>query len=393
MSRCQSLWSITLPFLIVFVFQAVPARAAGVNRVWYNQQGDGTVLQTIQMQAPTQVYRLDFRYCDGLTCGNPQDPELDCYVNKYNPQFVLPPRSLVITPPPGSSVKKVFLKAGSLPGFTGSYGYWDPYNQSGWNSSILSDAPSVGSNGSLTFNFKQPNFMGAFSRAPSGRVCGLSEEEYRAFGKTYGTTSDDNFYQSYFKLGIVWSPPTSGGLVNTMINLDGQKQENQWVYLASRSPTPLAVPKTDPNQPYLGDIFGKTGTIPTVVAGILARLGQSVNPVDLAHALEKAGVASEKGIVWDGLKNYLASQQQPTFTARDITAADALRGASSGVTYLTTFTTETKTGRVETTVFLTGFEAARDRVEFLTTEGQRLKVDTELYLRGQPWIMDIRPNQ
>lgn len=384
--------SLCLTFVVATGF-VTSAQAAGVNRVWYDQQADGTVLQTIQIQAPAQVYQLTFRYCDGLTCGNPQDPELDCYLNKYNPQFPAPPRVLTITPPPGSTAQKIFLKAGSLPGFTANYGYYDAQNQNDWNSRILANPPNLKTDGNVVLNFRQPNFMGAFERAPSGRVCGLTDEQYQTFQKTYGNSNDDNFYQSALKVAIVWSPPNQTGLVNSNINLDGSKRDDQWVYLPTTPPKTVTLQRADPNATFLNNLFVNTGAIPTLVSSLLTQLGGTFSPESLAQALKKAGVASQTGFSWSGLQNFINSQQPPTFTAHDITAAEALRGASQGQTYLTTMTVQGKDDAGQSNVFLTDYDPQIDQVKLLTTDGKTIQIPTETYLKGQPWIMEIKANQ
>ncbi|MBI5153252.1 MAG: hypothetical protein HZA36_02225 [Parcubacteria group bacterium] len=304
----------------IIVFTSVSSRfvsAAEIFRVWYDTQSDGSVIQSIMMKAPQRI-GLSFGYCNPQTCGNSADPDFDCYVGLYNPNFgneLI--QSLDIKPLPGSQPRKVFLKAGSLPGFIGSYGYYDKQTTNDWNKSILSNSPTIGSDGSVSLRFTQPSFTEAFHRAKSGsgRICGLNEEEYRAFGKRYGSTNDDNFYRSYIRVSIVWSPPSQyAGSIQQNISFNGQNQNLNAGYGVppeEKNNVPAKVFRQDDKKwgdtSFVGSTIAKAGTVPSTVASLLSQYGIKGDPAKIAQDLEKQGISTPKGTDWNRLKDYLST--------------------------------------------------------------------------------------
>lgn len=382
-------------FVFVFVSSQF-ATAAEIFRVWYDTQPDGSVVQSIMMKAPQKI-NFSFGYCNPQTCGNPLDPDFDCYVGLYNPNFgdeLI--QSLSIKPLPGSQPRKVFLKAGSLPGFIGAYGYYDKQTTGDWNRLILSDSPVMGSDGSVSLRFTQPSFMEAFHKAKSGsgRVCGLNEEEYQAFGKQYGSTNDDNFYRSYIRVSIVWSPPsTYGGVIPQGGSFNGRDQQ----FNASYGPLPEKQKKISPkvfwqddkkwaNTPFVGSTLAKAGTVPSVVASLFSQYGKEGDLFKITHDLEKQGISTSKGTDWNRLQEYLATTHQLSIRSSG-DMGNVIAHLLAGPALVAYTRTEKGKPPQESALLVTGYNGDKD---FFTVIDPRFSKPVSMpydeLMRGNPWF-------
>jgi|GEM_PF-5451851 len=388
----------------VFVFTSPQfVIAAEIFRVWYDTQPDGSVIQSIMMKAPQRV-NLSFRYCDPLSCGNSADPDFDCYVGRYNPEFggeLI--QSLDLKPLPGSKPSKIFLKAGSLPGFIGSYGYYDKQNPNDWNRSILSNSPVINVDGSVSLRFAQPNFMGEFQRAKSGsgRVCGLGEEEYKTFRKKYGDTNDDNFYRSYIRVSIVWSPPTQyAGIIPQNISFNGQTQQLNASYglPPEKKKTILTEvfrqdDKKWANTPFVGSTLAKAGTVPSVVASLLSQYGKEGDLLKITHDLEKQGISTSKGTDWNRLQEYLATTHQLSIRSSgdmgNVTAH--LLAGPALVAY-----TRTEKGKApqESAFLVTGYNGDKDSFTVIDPRfSKSVSMPYDELMKGNPWFGLVSKNK
>ena len=214
-----------LSFAIALAW-APPVLAMNVTQYSLEQHGN-TVTQTFLISRPTLI-PLSFSYCNGQSCGNPQDPDLACYVNLYNPSFADQfPGTFSISPLGNGRPAKLFMKSGNLAGFDLQHGYYDAKHTSDWNRSILSGSPSFGADGSVSLSFNQRPIQAFknFTTSPRGRVCGISEQELANFKAQYGTAFD-NVNSAAIKLAIVWQVdnPQYANPYDQTVTINGQSQ-------------------------------------------------------------------------------------------------------------------------------------------------------------------------
>lgn len=366
-----------------------PVSRATVGDIWTKTAADGRVTQWVEVLAPSKV-DLTFRYCDAMTCGTTENYE--CVADKWIPQFAdLLPRSLTIPALPGSRAQKIFIKAGPAPGIIATGDYFEPDDQN-FNEFVLSSAPAIGQDGSVTINFGTgytPRLGQALADLPrqGNQVCGLTEEQYKGFRSTFGT-SYDNSYRQYYKIAIVWSPPTSCCTATKPIILDGHEYNDLigWSQPGQRVAT-QHFQQTDrqwTNQLISGQEFGRVGTVPTAIAAALSGLGSSLTPPEVGQEMTKQGVWQPgTGSDWVKLQQYLKSKG---YAVQEVTLFSAKDGAGGNSQFVATYEREKNKSA---TVVLTGYEPSSNQFTALDPTRGQINLSWSELAGGNPWILQI----
>lgn len=370
----------------------LPVNSAAIGDVWTKTSSDGRVVQWIEVLAPPFI-NLEFRYCDPLSCGNADNYE--CVANKYIPQFAdVLPRQISISPLPGSHAEKIFVKAGPAPGFISTGGYFDPDNPAPGNEFLLSGAPQIGSDGSVTINFGSgfnPSFTQALRALPRqrGQVCGLTEEEYKGFRNTFGNRFD-NSYRQYYKIAIVWSKPSSCCSATQEINLNEQRRANLsgWGNLSQPKPYVYTQQKGSWASQKVKDVdFAKSGTVPTAIATALSAFDYKTTPDQVGRELADRGVWQPgKGSDWGRVGEYLRSKG---LEVEEINVFTLLDRAGSGPLFFAAYDEPRGKDFVSKTIVVTDYDASQNALKAIDPTSGRRTLSLEKFLEGNPWIYQV----
>ncbi len=380
-----------------------PTSAYDLNQYGFEQSGK-YITQTFLIQAPTLI-PLTFSYCNGLSCGNPDDPELGCYVNLYNPNFTneLPKNLIIGALPAGASTGKpvkLYAKSGQLAGPDLNYGYYDPVHTADWNKTIFRSAPVFGSDGSVTLQFSQGPFD-EFVRAklsPKGRVCGLNDEELRAFRAKYGEVFN-NTDRATIKIAIIWEMENP-----EYANPVGQQlQQNLTIDTSTRVLSQTLSPSTPPQERTKvfrqtdrqwsnltnGETqFSETGTIPTTLANLLARYDATSDPSLVAKDLLTKGLPWETGLSWQQLANYLENDKKIHVT--ETTAFGTLQHLAQQQPVLTALTNKTKDGARESLIVIESYNPTKDRFTIIDPVRGSTTMSWQELMQGAPWFLTVQ---
>ncbi len=234
----------TLVATVMVGSQPALAIAPSVHR--YETSPDGRfVTETIEFQSPASV-TLTFNYCNPLSCSGSDDPLRDCHAGFYIPnaggEF---PRTLSLSPLPGSTGTKLFLKTSSPAGVPSHYGYWEiggtnptgDFDTGIGIGAILANPPTTRADGGIDLSFHSPLPPAVRSAFKPGGTCGVTEEVANQFRNQ----SVDNYYTTRTKVAVVWKLAKPGSLVNLQrtIRVDSTDQTTGGQYGQAR---PTVVP-------------------------------------------------------------------------------------------------------------------------------------------------------
>jgi hypothetical protein len=173
------------------------------------QTGDDEVVRIVELVSPKTV-PLNWSYCNGLTCGNPDNAE--CVSNLWIPQFgsQIPAIVSIQGLGPGTKVTGVWVGAGSSP---------DTLKEAkGAKTSISADG---------TVNVDLSSFNAVTARLSDAinpkfdQVCGVPEDGKDAITDRYGTQYDNQ--QPYIRIQIEME--TFNRTLETLTNIIQQQQQ------------------------------------------------------------------------------------------------------------------------------------------------------------------------
>lgn len=166
-----------------------PVSSTSVACDGLKETDDNKFVRIIELVSPKSV-PLNWGYCNGLTCGTPDNAE--CVSNLWIPQFgsQLPATVTIHGLGPGTEITGVWVGAGPSPG----------------DLKEVKDAKTrVGADGTVNVDLSALNAMTAdLARAINPRfkqVCGVPEREKDAIADEYGTRFD-NTQQSVIRIQI-----------------------------------------------------------------------------------------------------------------------------------------------------------------------------------------------
>lgn len=341
----------TITHALIVLALLLPGTVSAVTLQQHSliQQGN-TVTQTFLISRPTTI-PLSFSYCNGQSCGNPEDPDLACYVNLYNPNFADGfPDTITISPLGNGQPAKVFLKDGNLAGIDLKYGYYDSSHTNDWNKAILRAQPAFNADGSVTLQFNQGPIQAFknFTKSPSGRVCGITEEQLANFKTQYGTTFD-NVNSAAMKVSIVWrvENPQYANPFDQTVTINGSKQGFQPVLQSSPSPmTPQVTPQADSRltvpaatSTLLDNLYGTTPKLNWLFQKMLGAQHVYAQSTDVIggsiayyqQSMTLNGVVDASGqIEWKNYGNYLKNVER--LSVQEVDVATMLQSLDTSAT-------------------------------------------------------------
>ncbi|EKD56165.1 MAG: hypothetical protein ACD_58C00287G0014 [uncultured bacterium] len=363
-----------LTILLITIFPSI-SRAVFVN-TYYKTNADGKVTQTINLSSSQQI-PLSFSWCNPLTCGNPDHPDLGCILDLYMPQFINSfDYELKVNAFPGAIPEKIYLKSGPIFGVTSNYGQFTNDIQNDWNKSILKEKPTINNDNSITLKFKTypTNFGFRYSSIIPNMVCGLNNQEYEAFKNKYGITYN-NFYNATQKIVVVWKA-TKYGVYNQEIDLNGSP-----ITVNAIADQPEDITKSSKRS--IKFSYNKNyDEITNLSTNILLSSGKDVKQKDEQTNLTNAGVISNDSVSYKNFISYLNNQK---ILISEVNATDAIMSVIEKkpiwVVYSEAGTNNSVVAKI------TNYNAKNDSFKIQYINGNKANVPWNTLLKGQPWFL------
>lgn len=404
--------------LILSLFVWVDAAHATATVTQYALDTHGhKVSQTFLISRPTAI-SLGFGYCSSQSgCGISSDPDLPCYLNKYNPNFVDNfPDTITFSPLGDGTPARMFIKDGHVSGEDLKMGYYDKNTTQDWNSGILNNAPTFNADGSVTLKFNQGPIQAAkaFTKAASGRVCGLTAEEKTSFEQQYGSTFN-NADSAAIKVSIDWQvdAPQYVNQYDQQITVNNKLQTTVQTVLPTPAPalTPSNTQQSNVQTTVPAAVTtllnslktngpAKTSYLPIPWLGVAYAAAPKYQLDTVQQTLTKNLVLTAAGTVdWGALTTYLGTTEKLALAESDV--ATMLRSVDSEATVnqvhptkvaFVSYTAKESTGPREGALVVYGYNAASDQLIVADPTSGKSKLTTmklSTLLEENPWLLLI----
>lgn len=359
---------------------------------------NGSVVQVFDIRQPSK-YSLNFRWCDGLTCGD-ADPE--CFSNKWIPSFEAP--ALQLRLPPASAGKDPFDRLGKV-----------MVQQINEHEQVISTVEKAFQRQEQMLEMlrdiqlQQDTLMRSMMQNlrahqnDAGRLCGLTDEQRQGFQEEFGAELD-NRGNEHLRVTVVWERPEGGAtlppamltLGSTVLN-SGHEGDAALAAMevAGLGPADYPAFRQDGGDwsglELGGQPFERTGSVPTTLANLLAAAGDDTDPGRLGQELLDRGAWKPgTGTALGAMRDFLTSKQ---LTVQETTLLGALgRLGSAGTevgSVLAAYTDSSGRQPQENLVLLTGYDAARDRVTVLDPARGEQTMTTEQLAAGNPYLFQV----